>query len=109
MSDTPQLETLASAIDVEAHVDADTITVLHVDDEPDFAEMATTFLERTSDDIETIVETSADNALARLRDGDTVDCVVSDYQMPNKDGIEFLEEVRADNPHLPFILFTGLC
>ena len=107
MSDTPQLETLASAIDVEAHVDVDTITVLHVDDEPDFAEMATTFLERMSDDIETIVETSADDALARLRDGDTVDCVVSDYQMPNKDGIEFLQEVRADYPNLPFILFTG--
>jgi PAS domain S-box-containing protein len=36
-----------------------------------------------------------------------VDCVVSDYDMPGQNGIEFLEAVRDDYPDLPFILYTG--
>jgi PAS domain S-box-containing protein len=38
---------------------------------------------------------------------DGVDCIVSDYEMPETDGIEFLETVREEHPELPFILFTG--
>ena len=36
-----------------------------------------------------------------------IDCVVSDYEMPGVDGIEFLEAIREDRPDPPFILFTG--
>ncbi|WP_276260248.1 PAS domain-containing protein [Haloglomus litoreum] len=36
-----------------------------------------------------------------------VDCVVSDYDMPGTDGLEFLEQVREHYPDLPFVLFTG--
>jgi PAS domain S-box-containing protein len=35
------------------------------------------------------------------------DCVVSDYDMPETDGLEFLERVRERFPELPFVLFTG--
>jgi len=82
------------------------IHVLHVDDDPDFAEMTAEFLHRQDDrfDVETV--TSASEALERLRE-DTVHCIVSDFDMPGKDGIEFLEAVRTDNPELPFILYTG--
>lgn len=34
------------------------------------------------------------------------DCIISDYSLPKKDGIEFLTSVREDHPNLPFILFT---
>ena len=33
--------------------------------------------------------------------------MVTDYDMPGRDGIEFLEAVREEHPELPFILFTG--
>jgi len=82
------------------------IRVLHVDDEARFAETAAEFLERESDAIEVVTETSADAALDRLED-ETVDCVVSDYEMPGRDGIEFLEAVRVMDPELPFVLYTG--
>ena len=50
---------------------------------------------------------SAEEALERLREGDPVDAVVSDVRMPGMDGYEFLREVRADYPNLPFLLVTA--
>ncbi len=35
-----------------------------------------------------------------------VDCLVSEYELPGQDGIEFLEAVRATAPDLPFVLYT---
>ncbi|MFC6862398.1 response regulator [Halomicroarcula sp. GCM10025817] len=83
-----------------------TIRVLHVDDDPDLGEMVGMFLERIDEDLTVVTETSAVAALEHVREGD-VDCVVSDYQMPNTDGLELLELVRDQHPDLPFILFTG--
>ena len=35
------------------------------------------------------------------------DAIVSDYQMPGEDGIQFLRSLRASGDSTPFILFTG--
>lgn len=85
---------------------SESIEVLYVDDEPSFAEMAATFLEREDDrfDVETV--TSGAEGSERLVD-EEYRCVVSDYDMPGQNGIEFLETVREDHPDLPFILYTG--
>ncbi|WP_435065199.1 PAS domain S-box protein [Halobaculum sp. EA56] len=82
------------------------ISVLHVDDDPAFAELAAEFLERDDPRIAVETATDADGGLDLLADGD-VDCVVSDYDMPGRDGIEFLEAVSEEYPDLPFVLFTG--
>jgi len=82
------------------------IRVLHVDDEPGFVEMAAEFLEREDDRFEVTTETSVAAALEQL-DSDPFDCVVSDYDMPEQNGIEFLEAVHERDPELPFVLFTG--
>lgn len=84
----------------------DAITVLHVDDDAAFAEMVATYLEREDNRIEVLSETDPEAGLEALDNRD-VDCVVSDYEMPNTDGIELLETVRTEHPDLPFILFTG--
>lgn len=84
----------------------DTVCVLHVDDEPDFAEMAATFLEREDDRLSVKTVASADEGLDSLRGAD-IDCVVSDYDMPGQNGIEFLKTVRNEYPDLPFLLYTG--
>lgn len=36
-----------------------------------------------------------------------VACVVSDYDVPDIDGLTFLHSVRAEYPEMPFILFTS--
>jgi PAS domain S-box-containing protein len=84
----------------------ETVHVLHVDDEPDLTELTATVLEREDDRFRVETATSASNGLDRIEE--TVpDCIVSDYNMPRMDGIEFLRRVREDHPDLPFILYTG--
>ncbi|HEX3002173.1 MAG TPA: response regulator [Methanoregula sp.] len=65
---------------------------------------STSFLEMRHFSTETAG--SADEAMAKIREK-AYDIVVSDYQMPGKDGIDLLREIRKDFPALPFILFTG--
>ncbi|WP_136686593.1 PAS domain-containing protein [Halorhabdus amylolytica] len=84
----------------------ETIRVLHVDDEPDFTDLAATFLEREDDRFTVETATNAEHGLEVL-DSVEVDCIVSDYEMPGRNGIEFLETVRETHPDLPFILYTG--
>lgn len=82
------------------------IDVLHVDDEPDFGDLTATYLERQDERFNVEVISSVTEALEFL-DGADIDCIVSDYNMPGYDGIEFLRTVRQENADLPFILFTG--
>jgi PAS domain S-box-containing protein len=81
------------------------ISVLYVDDEVSLLDLGKTFLERGGVfDVETI-DSSPD--VPDLLNVNTYDCVISDYQMPEMDGIELLKLVRSRHPNLPFILFTG--
>jgi len=82
------------------------IRVLHVDDDDAFGDLASTYLERVNARLDVTTVTSTTGALDRLAARD-YDCVVSDYDLPEQNGIEFLEAVREDNPDLPFVLFTG--
>lgn len=84
----------------------ESIQVLHVDDEPGLAEMTAEFIERQDPRVSVDTATNASSGLGVIRAKD-IHCVVSDYDMPGQDGIEFLEQVRREQPDLPFILFTG--
>ncbi|MFB6116951.1 response regulator [Halosegnis sp.] len=82
------------------------VNVLHVDDEPDFARMAATFVEQEHERLNVETATSASEAIERLDTGG-VDCIVADYDMPQMDGLALLEAVRESHGDLPFILLTG--
>ncbi|WP_049898908.1 bacterio-opsin activator domain-containing protein [Natrinema sp. J7-1] len=82
------------------------ITVLIVDTDPRFTDLAGERLERERDSIVTEAATSGADALEALEHR-SVDCIVSDYELPEMTGLELVEHVRDDDPALPFILFTG--
>lgn len=50
---------------------------------------------------------TANAALATLDETSDMQCIVSDYELPEVDGISLLETVRVQHPNLPFIIFTG--
>lgn len=79
--------------------------VLHLDDEPIILEITRMYLERTG---EIQVDSVCDHQQAfRLLETKRYDVIISDYEMPVLDGIEFLKELRESGSDLPFILFTG--
>lgn len=81
------------------------LTVLHVEDDQSFADLTATYIEREDSEISVETELKAQAGLDRL--SEDIDCIVSDYDMPGMNGIEFLEAVREEYTDLPFILFTG--
>lgn len=80
------------------------IDVLIVDDEADFAEMLALRLESRGHRARTAGD--GDAALAALRDA-PADVVLLDIQMPGKDGVETLREMKAAHPIVEVILLTG--
>ncbi len=84
----------------------DEVRILHVDDDPDIGDLTRLYLEQLDDDFTVTVETQPVAALDFLKN-EEVDCLISDYDMPNTNGIELLTIVRDQYPDLPFILFTG--
>jgi DNA-binding NtrC family response regulator len=76
-----------------------------VDDDDGSRDAMTRTLERVGYSLRAFA--SAEEALEKLREGEQVDAVVSDVRMPGMDGYEFLREVRAEYPKLPFLLVTA--
>ncbi|MGD0451762.1 MAG: response regulator [Candidatus Bathyarchaeia archaeon] len=81
------------------------LRVLHVDDDDSFLNVSKQILEM---DGKIKVETAASvyEAFEKLKQFH-YDVVVSDYEMPGKNGLQFLEELKKIAKSPPFILFTG--
>ncbi|WP_126662242.1 PAS domain S-box protein [Haloterrigena salifodinae] len=91
------------------------IHVLCVDDDPDLRSVTAATLERSRSEFVVSTANSGRDGLSRLDGTGTeseperpaIDCIVSDYEMPGMDGLEFLAAVRERDPEMPFLLFTG--
>ena len=78
---------------------------MHVDDDSGFLEVTELILhQQGSFQVECV--SSVEQAFVKLGEKE-FDVVVSDYEMPIKDGLQFLKELRARGNDIPFILFTG--
>lgn len=83
---------------------ASDIRVLLVENDEYFCDIATSELER--DERLTVTQaTTSEEALDQLAE-EFVDCIVSDYRLPDGDGLAFLRAVRERWPDKPFVLFT---
>ena len=81
------------------------IRILHVDDDPLILSTSKMLLE---DEGKFQVETASnvDEALKKLS-CQTFDAVISDYNMPKTNGLQFLEELRSQKNEIAFVMFTG--
>ena len=87
------------------HPQPDTGILVIVDDEEMVLTSLKSFLTlETEYDVMTFL--SAQEALAFVRENE-IDLVMSDYLMPEMDGISFLAEVRKIRPEVPRIILTG--
>jgi PAS domain S-box-containing protein len=78
--------------------------ILYTDDDPMLLDITREFLSTNGFEVE--VANSAAEALDMIMKSH-YDALVSDYQMPNIDGIQLLKHLRAMPNSIPFILFTG--
>ena len=85
---------------------AKTIRVLHVDDDASLLEISELILKDQYSGFEIDHACCVDEGLSKLAIGN-YDIVVSDYEMPQKNGLQFLKEIRQSKSQIPFILFTG--
>ena len=82
------------------------IHVLHVDDDPSLQEITKLMLLDLDSSFEIDHACCVDEGFSKLAVG-RYDVVVSDYEMPQKDGLQFLKELREQKIDIPFIIFTG--
>jgi CheY-like chemotaxis protein len=80
-------------------------SVLIVDDNQGFLELIVLYLGNAKYKMEIFTARSAAEALALLKEK-RFDIIVSDYLMPEMNGLEFFQEARKDYK-IPFILLTG--
>jgi PAS domain S-box-containing protein len=83
-----------------------TILVLHVDDDPSLQEITKLMLLEFDSGFEIDNACCVTEALKKIKNR-KYDAVVSDYEMPQKNGLQFLKELREQKNDVGFIVFTG--
>jgi PAS domain S-box-containing protein len=83
----------------------DMANILLVDDDEALLELGKEFIADNGQ--HTVITANSVGSALDILDTAPVDIIVSDYQMPEADGIEFLRIVRRRKDRIPFILFTG--
>jgi len=81
--------------------------VLLVDDDSLQIEILTAFLQASFGNIEFFEANNGAQALEIIKYQRDIDLVVSDIQMPEMNGLEFVQAARLIIPELPILLITG--
>ncbi|MFW9916718.1 MAG: PAS domain S-box protein [Candidatus Thorarchaeota archaeon] len=80
--------------------------ILLVDDDPEFLAITKEFLLQKEPTLDILTTINPSEALEITRT-QPLDAIVSDYQMPEMDGLQLLAQIRTEDNFLPFIMFTG--
>ncbi len=83
-----------------------TLRVLHIEDNQDDSVLILRALRKNDFEVESSLVESP-SGLADALNGHSWDIVLSDYSMPNFDGLSALQQVVKHDPDLPFILVSG--
>ena len=80
--------------------------ILHLEDEPDFAELVRSMIEQDSLDAE-VKQVKTREELKTALDGETFDVILSDFHLPDLTGLDALAMLREKSSDTPFILISG--
>lgn len=80
------------------------MTILLVDDEPELLEIMEEYCQDLG--VRMVPALSGAEALGIL-ESESVDLVFSDLNMPRMNGLELLNQVRARDPQMPFVFWSG--
>ncbi len=85
------------------------LKILLVEDNPDHAALAKNAILNSKDRKYLVVTcTSVEDAMELLKTGsDPIHMILSDYHLPGKTGVEFLEWLVSENIRIPFVMMTG--
>jgi RNA polymerase sigma factor (sigma-70 family) len=83
------------------------IKILHVDDDLGHHELTKVQLSRLSDDTALEYANSYQTALSALKD-DVYDCILTDDQLPENDGLELLKTLRRNGNLIPFVILSEI-
>lgn len=87
---------------------ATTYRILFVDDSPEDRELYQRLLTQGQDEEFLLVQADSGEAGLRLLRQDSFDCVLLDYHLPDRDGLELLAEwTQADLPLTAIVMITG--
>lgn len=78
--------------------------ILIIDDDPTICLMLQGLLKRKNFDADTVF--SAGEALKKL-ENNQFDLVLSDFRLPDFDGLELLQRIKSMHPHVPVIIMTS--
>jgi len=81
------------------------INILYVDDEEDLLHIGKIFLEKNSE-FKVDTASTAEHGIQMISKKN-YDAIISDYEMPISNGIEFLKKINDKTKNIPFIIFTG--
>jgi len=82
------------------------LQVLHLEDEPDFAELVRNMFAQDGLDADVKCVGTRTTLEEAMKNG-TFDIIISDYHLPSFSGLDALAIVRERDPHIPFILVSG--
>lgn len=94
------METMSRATYTESDID-----VLYVEDNKGLRDLVPEILERENESLNFDTAANPIEAMEHM-EGHEYQVVLSDYEMPEMNGLEFLEEIK-NNHEGPFILYTG--
>jgi DNA-binding NtrC family response regulator len=80
-------------------------TILFVDDDQNFLCSAEEALQNLG--YRVIVKTDGQEALSVFREGIKVDVVITDYQMPGMNGLEFMSALRKKGLSMPMVMLSA--
>ncbi len=85
------------------------LSVLVIDDCPEDRAMFVRYFEKMTDQNFQVIQTDSGEEGLTVCRREKPDCVLIDYQMPDLDGLEFLQELAADDEYrfLPVLMLTG--